>query len=59
MNWLIDKIQELFCDHEWECLVEEQPVYEGYFSMKFDTPSYYQWIYFCRKCGRKKKITSK
>lgn len=55
MKWLIDKIQELFCDHEWECLVERQPVYESYFNLKCDTPSYYQWIYFCKKCGRKRR----
>lgn len=62
MGWLIDKIHSWFCKHEFECIVEGQPVYETMFGHPAELrlgPSYHQWIYVCKKCGRKKKITTK
>lgn len=58
MGWLIDKIREWLCDHEWECLLEKSPVYKDYYNLDNNIPSYYQWVYVCKKCGRKRKITS-
>ena len=62
MGVLIDKIRSLFCKHEWECLVWGQPVYETIFGhpyeLRYAKPSYHQWIYVCKKCMKKKKITT-
>lgn len=53
MGWLIDKIREWFCEHEYELLCDNDVwmIHPNY-------PSYHQWIYVCKKCGRKKKITN-
>lgn len=63
MGYLIDKIHSCFCKHEWECLVNGQAVYETMFGhpyeYKHSAPSYYQWVYVCKKCGRKRKITTR
>ena len=57
MGWLVDKIREWFCKHEWECLVEEQPIYElDRYGRAREIPSKYQWIYVCKKCKKVKKI---
>ena len=55
MGWLIDKIRSWFCKHEWECLVDRGAVYNRA-NQKY--PSYYQWLYVCKKCGKKRRITS-
>ena len=55
MGWLIDKIRSWFCKHEWECLMEGAPVYWDSYSTR---PSYYKWLYVCKKCKRKKIIKS-
>ena len=56
MGWLIDKIRSWFCKHEWELLADNM-VEEVYGRHTLDT--YHQWIYVCRKCMKKKKITSR
>ena len=56
MGWLIDKIREWFCKHEWECLVERQPIYESYTAATRGIPNRHQWVYVCKKCKRVKKI---
>lgn len=53
MGWLIDKIRSWFCKHEWECLMEEVPVYG---SSLEQYPIHYKWIYVCKKCKRKKIV---
>lgn len=58
MGCLIDKIRSWFCKHEWECLIEKQPVYIVGDNGRRDYPQYYQWIYVCKKCGCRKKITT-
>lgn len=56
MSWLIDKIRSWFCKHEWECLMEKAPVYDEYYFT--GCPSYYQWVYVCKKCKHSKIIKS-
>lgn len=56
MGWLIDKIRSWFCIHEWE-LLWDNDVEETYYGRTLCT--YHNWIYVCKKCGRRKKITSK
>ena len=56
MGWLIDKIRSWFCKHDYNCLVDGCAVYTDYFDKH---PSYYKWVYVCKKCGRKKVVTSK
>ncbi len=54
MGWLIDKIRAWFCKHEWECLMSEVPIY--IYSNSY--PEYYEWLYVCKKCKKRKKIIS-
>lgn len=57
MEWLIDKIQSLFCKHEWECLAEEVAVYDtDIFGRQSNFPIYYKWVYVCKKCKTKKEV---
>lgn len=54
MRWLINYIRSCFCKHEWECLQENIAVYaDGY-----THPIRYIWIYRCKKCGCRNKITT-
>lgn len=55
MGWIIDKARSWFCKHEWECLMEESPVFYNEWSK---IPLYYRWVYVCKKCKRKKIINS-
>lgn len=55
MGWLIDKIRSWFCKHEWECLVDKEPVYYYPFT-KTVNPEYYKWVYVCKKCKKMKRI---
>lgn len=55
MSQLIDKIRSWFCKHEWEC-ISSNDVYK-YEEDKY--PIYHKWIYICKKCGRKRKITNR
>ena len=56
MGWLIDKIREWFCEHEWECLVDGCAVWSDNPLAKY--PRCYKWVYVCKKCKRKKVVTS-
>ena len=59
MEWLIDKIREWFCEHEWECLVEKQPVYDiDLLGNMSSFPICYKWIYVCKKCKKVKKVNT-
>lgn len=58
MRKIIDYIRSLFCKHDFE-LLDKGDVYEGYGPYTPPYPSYTKWIYVCKKCGYKKKITSK
>jgi hypothetical protein len=55
MRQIIDYIRSWFCRHEWECLMECVPVYEDAFAIR---PSYYKWLYVCKKCKHKKIVKS-
>lgn len=57
MRTLIDYIRSLFCNHEYEC-IDMSNVYTTYGTYIPKRPSYRQWTYVCKKCGRKKKITT-
>ena len=54
MRWFIDWILSLVCEHEWECLMNEKCIKDYFGDVK-----YYQWIYRCKKCGKKNVIKSK
>lgn len=53
MRWLINYIRSCFCNHEWECLQNEMPVYE---SPDKKYPIRHEWVYRCKKCCCKKVI---
>jgi hypothetical protein len=54
MRTLINYIRSCFCKHEWECLLDASPAYvEGH-----QRPRRYIWLYRCKKCGLKNKVTS-
>lgn len=55
MGVIIDKIRSWFCKHEWECLMDEIPVYDDFSGSR---PAYHKWVYVCKKCMRKKIIKS-
>lgn len=55
MGKLIDTIRSWFCKHEWECLMDGVPVF---YSTSHSIPSQYKWLYVCKKCKRKKVVTS-
>lgn len=41
MRWLINYIRSCFCNHEWECLQNEIPVYESLIrNIQFDMNGY-------------------
>jgi len=54
MGWLIDKIREWFCKHDWECLGNAIPVYD--IKHPNGNPYKYKWVYVCRKCKKMKEI---
>lgn len=54
MRWLINYIRSCFCNHEWELLTESL-VYEKEIG---SMPCRKVWIYRCKKCGFKNKITT-
>ena len=55
MGWLIDTIRSWFCKHEWECLMKAAPVYDTAWDRM---PTYYKWVYVCKKCKRRKIVKS-
>lgn len=58
MGWLIDKIRSWFCEHEWE-LLSRNAVYDSCDSNREEEiPIEYRWVYVCKKCMRKKVITT-
>lgn len=58
MRKIIDYIRSLFCKHDFELLAKSD-VYEAHDPYTLLFPSYTKWIYVCKKCGYKKKITDK
>lgn len=56
MRWLINYIRSCFCKHEWECLISNCAVYE---STSDPMPYKRYWLYRCKKCGVKNKITTR
>jgi hypothetical protein len=52
MRTLINYIRTCFCKHEWECIIENAPVY----SPGLEYPTKHIWMYRCKKCGCKSKI---
>ena len=56
MRWLINYIRSCFCKHDWECLLNNAPVYDKLLSSNI--PHTRVWLYRCTKCGVKNKITT-
>ena len=54
MRRLINYIRSCFCKHDWELLTDTL-IYEDESKNK---PYKEVWIYRCKKCGCKNKITS-
>lgn len=54
MRWLINYIRSCFCKHEWESLLENAPRFEN----GRDIPYERIWLYRCKKCGCKNKVTT-
>ena len=54
MRWLINYIRSCFCKHEWECLMENGATY---MSEGDKMPYQRYWLYRCKKCGMKNKVT--
>ena len=52
MRKIIDYFRTLFCKHEYELLCKDT-VHD-----LTDKPIYIKWIYVCKKCKYKKKVTS-
>ena len=48
MRKLINYIRSCFCKHDWECLIDKSPVYQGELSKR---PVQLIWLYRCKKCG--------
>lgn len=53
MRWLINYIRSCFCKHEWELLDTSEVWGE---SSRY--PVRRQWVYRCKKCGCKNKVTT-
>jgi hypothetical protein len=53
MRTLINYIRSCFCKHEWECLMENAPMYK----QDYKYPIKRAWLYRCKKCGCKNKVT--
>lgn len=56
VRWLINYIRSCFCKHEWE-LIHKGAEYSE-FNLKNDMPARYIWIYRCKKCGMKNKLST-
>ena len=56
MRWLINYIRSCFFKHDWECIAENIEKYED---LKKTIPYERIWIYRCKKCGCRNKITTK
>lgn len=54
MRWLINYIRSCFCKHDWECIAEKVEKYG-----ETQRPYEIIWIYRCKKCGCRNKITIK
>lgn len=54
MRWLINYIRSCFCKHDWELLADTL-VYE---SESKNMPCGKIWIYRCKKCGYRNKVTT-
>lgn len=57
MHRVIDYIRSLFCKHEYELLYHGYVYYDS-IGLEHSKPTYYQWVYVCKKCKHKKKITT-
>lgn len=53
MRWFINYIRSCFCKHDWELLDVSEVCGE---SDKY--PKRRQWLYRCKKCGNKNKVTT-
>jgi hypothetical protein len=51
---LVSYFRSLFCKHEWECLQDNEMIYQEI----YENPLRHVWVYKCKKCGYKKQITS-
>lgn len=56
MRTLINYIRSCFCNHDWELLAESL-LYDEYSSSKYACEKI--WIYRCKKCGCRNKITTR
>ena len=53
LNKFVDWIMSLSCDHEWECLLNGERIYNPVGA------DYHKWVYRCKKCGKTNIIKSK
>lgn len=51
MGWLIGKIREWFCKHEWDCIVNEAIIKD-----ENGKTVACKWLYVCKKCMKKKEV---
>ena len=47
MGWIINRIREWFCEHDWELLNKSYMWEEG-----ASKPYGIKWTYRCKKCGK-------
>lgn len=59
MRTLINYIRSCFCKHDWECLLENAPVYYNTNKGNIQIPDNRIWLYRCKKCGCKNKVTAR
>lgn len=55
MRRLINYIRSCFCKHDWECIAKNIARYESEKQIPYERI----WIYRCKKCGCRNKITTK
>lgn len=55
MRWLINYVRSCFCKHDWECIAENIARYESGKQIPYERI----WIYRCKKCECRNKITTK
>ena len=53
MRWLINYIRSCFCKHDWE-LLDVAEIWGDYGKY----PKRRQWVYRCKKCGYRNKVTT-
>lgn len=60
MKKVLNVFKAIFCRHDYECIVGNQAVYKITLdNPEAKYPSYHQWIFVCKKCGKRKKIIIK